>query len=265
MGNRDRIARRLPKGWSTVTNHCHSLIGRIWVIWNPGVVQFTVIDISLQAIHGTLTFDKAVVFVSIVYGSCDLRERRDLWANLTHHSTVAPGRPWIVLGDFDVSRYPREHTGNRLVSSKAMEEFELCIRKCEIEDLRQTGQFFTWNNKRTGAEAIAKKIDRALGNWWWFKEFSDIQAVFPPPGISDHSPCILPLQRPSIRGAGLSSTSMCGLPISPFWGWSGMYSRDSWRAPQWRLWVRSSGCSNLSLRSSTIDPSRTRPLFAPTL
>ncbi|GAV92873.1 LOW QUALITY PROTEIN: hypothetical protein CFOL_v3_36251, partial [Cephalotus follicularis] len=142
--------------WSTVTNHCHSLIGRIWVIWNPGVVQFTVIDISSQAIHGTLTFDKTVVFV--------------------------------------------EHSGNRLVSSKAMEEFEHCIRKCEIEDLRQTGQFFTWNNKRTGAEAIAKKIDRALGNWWWFKEFSDIQAEFLPPGISDHSPCFLPLQRPSIRG-----------------------------------------------------------------
>ncbi|GAV61623.1 hypothetical protein CFOL_v3_05150 [Cephalotus follicularis] len=39
-----------------------------------------------------------------------------------------------------------------------------------------------------------------MGNWCWLKDFSDLQAHFPPPGISDHSPCILPLQRSNSPG-----------------------------------------------------------------
>ncbi|GAV92699.1 hypothetical protein CFOL_v3_36077 [Cephalotus follicularis] len=75
-----------------------------------------------------------------------------------------------------------------------MSEFGDCIRKCEVEDLRQTGCFYTWNNKRAGVEAVSKKLDRALGNWGWFKEFNHVQAFFPTLGVSDHSPCILQLK-----------------------------------------------------------------------
>ncbi|GAV71955.1 hypothetical protein CFOL_v3_15444, partial [Cephalotus follicularis] len=103
-------------------------------------------------------------------------------------------------GDFNVSRYPREHSGDRPLLSKAMMEFDQCIRKCEVKDLRQTGHLFSWSNKRTGVGAVAKKIDRAMGNWLWLKECSDFQAHFPPPDISDHSPCILPFQRPNFPG-----------------------------------------------------------------
>ncbi|GAV78195.1 hypothetical protein CFOL_v3_21663 [Cephalotus follicularis] len=81
-----------------------------------------------------------------------------------------------------------------------MIEFERCIKKCEIEDLRQTRLFFSWSNKRAGGGAVAKKIDRAMDNWCWLKDFSDLQAHFPPPSISDHSPCILPLQRSNSPG-----------------------------------------------------------------
>ncbi|GAV58353.1 Exo_endo_phos domain-containing protein [Cephalotus follicularis] len=180
--NKDRVAQGLPRGWKSFTNHVHSLLGRIWVLWNPISVQFTVIDISPRAIHGSLIIGKSVLYVSIVYGSCDFREMRNLWENLIHHSSCFSGRPWVILGDFNVSRYPREHSGDRPLLSKAMVEFDQCIRKCEVEDLRQTGHLFSWSNKRTWDGAVAKKIDRAIGNWLWFKECSDFQAHFPPPG-----------------------------------------------------------------------------------
>ncbi|GAV68832.1 Exo_endo_phos domain-containing protein, partial [Cephalotus follicularis] len=138
--------------------------------------------------------------VSIVYGSCDYRERRNLWENLIQHSSYCSGKPWVILGDFNVSRFPREHSGDRPLFSKAMEEFDQCIRKREVEDLRKTGHLFSWSNKRTGAEVVAKKIDRAMGNWFWFKECSDFQAHFSPLGISDHSRCILPFQWPNFPG-----------------------------------------------------------------
>ncbi|GAV92663.1 hypothetical protein CFOL_v3_36041 [Cephalotus follicularis] len=82
-----------------------------------------------------------------------------------------------------------------------MREFGECIKKCELEDLRQIGMLYTWSNKRAGEGAVAKKIDRALGNWGWFNEYSQAQALFPPPGISDHSPCIIQVKKPSFTGS----------------------------------------------------------------
>ncbi|GAV67467.1 LOW QUALITY PROTEIN: hypothetical protein CFOL_v3_10972, partial [Cephalotus follicularis] len=128
--------------WKLITNHSQSLLGRIWILWNPSALQLK-------------------------------------------------SMPWIVIGDYNVSRWPNEHSGRRPVFSKAMSEFGDCIRKCEIQDLRQTGCFFSWSNKRVGDEAVSKKLDRAMGNWGWFKEFNHVQASFPTPGLSDHSPCIL--------------------------------------------------------------------------
>ncbi|GAV90321.1 LOW QUALITY PROTEIN: Exo_endo_phos domain-containing protein/DUF4283 domain-containing protein, partial [Cephalotus follicularis] len=188
--NKDKVARKIGRGWKLIANHS-SLLGRIWILWNPSAVQFTVEHISHQAIHGRLIVQGYEVFVSVVYGSCDYRERRELWANLVHLSSRLKSMPWIVIGDYNVSRWPNEHSGRRSVFSKAMSEFGDCIRKCEIEDLRQTGCFFSWSNKRVGDEAVSKKLDRATGNWGWFKEFNHVQASFPTPGLSDHSPCIL--------------------------------------------------------------------------
>ncbi|GAV88870.1 Exo_endo_phos domain-containing protein/DUF4283 domain-containing protein/zf-CCHC_4 domain-containing protein, partial [Cephalotus follicularis] len=134
-GNKDRVAKGLPSGLKSVTNHVHSLLGRIWVLWNLISVQFIVIDISPQAIHGSLIIGKTVFYVSFMYGSCDYREMRNLWENLIHHSSCFSSRPWVILGDFNVSRFPREHSGDRPLFSKAMVEFDQCIRKCEVEDL----------------------------------------------------------------------------------------------------------------------------------
>ncbi|GAV92701.1 LOW QUALITY PROTEIN: Exo_endo_phos domain-containing protein/DUF4283 domain-containing protein, partial [Cephalotus follicularis] len=199
--NKDSVARNLGRGWRVVTNHTHSLLGRIWISWNPREVQFTVGDISQQAIHGKLVIHGAVICVSIVYGSCDYRERRDLWADLVHQSQRARGMPWVILGDFNVSRWPHEQSGGRAVVSKAMKELGECIKKCELEDLRQMGMFFSWSNKRAGGEAVAKKIDRVMGNWGWFNDFGQMHALFPPPGISDHSPCIIQFKKPSFTGS----------------------------------------------------------------
>ncbi|GAV83750.1 LOW QUALITY PROTEIN: Exo_endo_phos domain-containing protein/DUF4283 domain-containing protein/UBN2 domain-containing protein, partial [Cephalotus follicularis] len=198
--NTDKVARKIGRGWRVAKNHSQSLLGRIWILWNPSVLQFTVEHISHQAIHGKMIFQEAEVYVSVVYGSCDYRERRDLWANLVHLSERLKSTPWVIFGDFNVSRSPNEHSGGRPVLSKAMREFGECIKKCELEDLRQAGCFFSWSNKRAGVEAVSKKLDRAMGNWG-FKEFNHVQALFPTPGISDHSPCIIQFKKARLSGS----------------------------------------------------------------
>ncbi|GAV92710.1 hypothetical protein CFOL_v3_36088 [Cephalotus follicularis] len=69
-----------------------------------------------------------------------------------------------------------------------MEEFNNVIRTAEFEDLKTTGLKYTWSNMRSGSAALSKKLDRALGNWEWFKAFGDSYAHTYNQGISDHAP-----------------------------------------------------------------------------
>ncbi|GAV75836.1 Exo_endo_phos domain-containing protein [Cephalotus follicularis] len=148
--NKVRVARGLVKGWSCVRNHKDLLLGRIWVLWNPGLVKFKVADISHQAIHGELVGAGYSVGVSVVYGDCSYIARRELWKELEAKVGRFSTKPWIICGDFNVSRYPHEHSGGRGSFSIAMKEFESCIQKCELEDIRQSGRVFTSDNKRLG-------------------------------------------------------------------------------------------------------------------
>ncbi|GAV84576.1 LOW QUALITY PROTEIN: hypothetical protein CFOL_v3_28020, partial [Cephalotus follicularis] len=111
--------------------------------------------------------------------------RRTLWDDLIYCANRFKHEPWAVLGEFNVT-YGAEHSSsNRMI--KAMKEFNNAIN-AELEDLKVTGFHFTWNNMRMGTEAVLKKLDRALGNWQWFRFTGDSFAQFHPPGISDHSP-----------------------------------------------------------------------------
>ncbi|GAV92610.1 hypothetical protein CFOL_v3_35988 [Cephalotus follicularis] len=82
-----------------------------------------------------------------------------------------------------------------------MEEFNSAIRSVELEDLRSTGFKFTWNNMRSGLAAISKKLDRALGNWEWFRIFGDSYAHTYNQGISDHAPISIQM-RQQVQTAG---------------------------------------------------------------
>ncbi|GAV77375.1 hypothetical protein CFOL_v3_20846 [Cephalotus follicularis] len=129
--NKERISRRLFRGWKSVTNHSQFLLGRIWILWNPSSVQFTVISVSNQVIHVRLVIEDTDVYVSIIYGSYDYKEKRDLWSNHIHHSIKFSDKPWAIHGDFNVSRFPFGHSGVRLVLCKMMKEFKVCISKCD--------------------------------------------------------------------------------------------------------------------------------------
>ncbi|GAV61081.1 Exo_endo_phos domain-containing protein [Cephalotus follicularis] len=124
----------------------------------------------------------------------DRNARLTLWDDLVHCAYRFKDEPWVVLGDFNVTRYGSEHSTSCRVT-KAMQEFNNAIMKAELEDLRGAGFHFTWNNMRVGSSAISKKLDRALGNWNWFKMMGDTYAQYHPPGISDHSPVSIQLRQ----------------------------------------------------------------------
>ncbi|GAV79557.1 LOW QUALITY PROTEIN: Exo_endo_phos domain-containing protein [Cephalotus follicularis] len=166
--------------WNFCLNHNASLIGRIVVIWDPTHMQ--------------------EVFISFVYGMCDSRTRKHLWAYLLYCANRFRKSPWILVEDFNVTRCSHEIALSDRIT-KPLEEFNSSIRAVELEDLKTTGLNFTWNNMRSGPTTISKKLDRALGNWQWFKCFRDSYVHVHNAGISDHSPLSIQLMQ-KVRTVG---------------------------------------------------------------
>ncbi|GAV92140.1 Exo_endo_phos domain-containing protein [Cephalotus follicularis] len=164
-------------------------------MWDPAHIVFESLFVSEQAIHGKVRLPNELeVCVSFIYGLCDSGARKSLWYDIIYCSNQFKNVPWILLGDFNVTRFCHEHSVNCRVT-EAMEDFNSAIRTAELEDLRSTGLSFTWNNMRCGAAAISKKLDRAMGNWKWFNCFGDSFAHYLNPGISDHSPISIQLMQ----------------------------------------------------------------------
>lgn len=87
-------------------------------------------------------------------------------------------------------RRPEEKLYGNFLDNMSMEFNDMC-NDGGLEDLRYGGSFFTWGNKTNGERRILCKLDRALINDAWIRNFVDSNALFQPPSISDHSSCIV--------------------------------------------------------------------------
>ncbi|GAV90982.1 Exo_endo_phos domain-containing protein, partial [Cephalotus follicularis] len=117
------------------------------------------------AIHGhAILSNNTCIHVSFVYRLCNREARKSLWDELSHCAGKNRNEPWVVLGDFNVTRFGSEHASSSTIT-KAMMDFNKAVLAAELEDLMSTCR-----------------------NWQWFKSLGDTYAHFHPPGISDHSP-----------------------------------------------------------------------------
>ncbi|GJR55416.1 hypothetical protein Tco_1405937 [Tanacetum coccineum] len=142
--------------WSSNASLC-SKGCRIILGWNKDVVDALIISQTSQAVH-TKLIHKA-----------DLREMRHLWTDLGFHKTVVRGKPWILLGDFNVALN--------------MED--------SLTDINSSGLQYTWNQKPKGKGGTLKKLDRVMGNIDFVDMFPGAYAIFQPYRISDHPPAVL--------------------------------------------------------------------------
>ncbi|GAV63771.1 Exo_endo_phos domain-containing protein [Cephalotus follicularis] len=185
------------KFWEYTTNHAVSEQGRIWVVWDPSILKFEVAHMTEQDVHGKAVLaNGSFVHLSFIYGLCDYRSRRDLWKDLIFISQSIAHAPWLILGDFNVSRYPQDQLHGLPRFSKAMSESNECLNAIEVDDIGRVGRHFTWSNKTVGNVVVNKKLDRVLGNWGWHKVFNHSCALFHNPGVSDHTPVSVTLSDP---------------------------------------------------------------------
>lgn len=97
------------------------------------------------------------------YGDNCPSKRESLWADLASSAASFGGSPWLVIGDFNAIRRRNERLGGSTEWQSWMDDLDNYIVQSDLDDLRFSGQLYTWCNRREG-DTIVRKLDRALVN-----------------------------------------------------------------------------------------------------
>ncbi|XP_010507487.1 PREDICTED: uncharacterized protein LOC104784120 [Camelina sativa] len=197
-----KFVNNLLPGWCFDENYGFSDLGKIWIMWDPSV-QVVVLSKSLQMVTSEVLLPEAKdkIIVSIIYASNDEGQRKELWAELVSitNSQLMLNKPWIVLGDFNQTLNPDEHSSPATLNvDPKTRDFRDCLLEADLSDMTFKGSTFTWWNK-SKTRLIAKKLDRVLVNSHWFTVYPASFAVFGEPGFSDHASCGVTLDTGTIK------------------------------------------------------------------
>ena len=199
---KDRIFNSILPGWRLFHNYDHALLGRIWICGNPEKVSIDVIHSMDQAMlcHITALKDNYSFRCSAVYASNNYIDRRVLWRHLLWCDPLVGHNPWLVIGDFNTTRFVNEKSGGNMMNDTAMNDFHECLFSLELEDVPFLGPIFTLMNCREGVNFIATKLDRCLQNECCLDMFPNALAEVLQLGLSDHCPLVTSLNvRPDPR------------------------------------------------------------------
>ncbi|XP_074283670.1 uncharacterized protein LOC141608207 [Silene latifolia] len=187
----NKVRNNICSGWAICTNNSAAKGGRIWLLWDPGLFDVDIIDISAQTIHTKVLSrgDQKQFYFTSVYGYNKLAQRSELWKSLGHYSDQIDG-PWIVGGDFNNVLQPLERIGSDVTLAE-IRPFQQCLLHCDLTDIKAIGSYYTWNNKHDVDTRVYNRIDRCLINADWMNVYPDSYAFFMPEGEFDHCPCVI--------------------------------------------------------------------------
>ncbi|XP_043697449.1 uncharacterized protein LOC122648282, partial [Telopea speciosissima] len=165
---------------------------RIWLGWDPSCFNVEEIQKTKQFINAKVSImgTAGSFLCTIVYALNTVAERKDLWEDVGSLAS-AIATPWAVLGDFNVIRNHNEKIGGDPVRFEAIDDFNTFIEDSGLIDLKWKGEAMTWNNRQSGDARICCKLDRVMVNLAWMDVFRTSEAIFHPPGLSDHSPVVV--------------------------------------------------------------------------
>ncbi|XP_074301572.1 uncharacterized protein LOC141632972 [Silene latifolia] len=185
----NNVASNVCYGWNYVTNTSEHPGGRIWILGKGSSVVVDVLEMSEQYIHTRVRMvqNGTVFLATFIYAFNKIEHMVPLWTAIDR---LSGNGPWIVLGDFNNVLYANERLG-KAVSDEEMLPFQSTVARCDLQDMKTSGAFFTWNNKQPSETRIFSMIDRVLVNSDWLALWSDWMAHYQPEGTFDHCPCIV--------------------------------------------------------------------------
>ncbi|GJV71496.1 RNA-directed DNA polymerase, eukaryota, reverse transcriptase zinc-binding domain protein [Tanacetum coccineum] len=155
--------------WSWYSNMEKSERGcRIAVGWNEDNVNVMIIHSSQQSILCLIVVkeSKSKFYCCFVYAANLGKDRRSLWKELVQYKKFIDDKPWVLLGDWNVSLHLEDHSEGGSCKTNDMIEFHECFEQIEVEDLNSSGVHFTWVQSRQDPNSgILKKIDKSAGQY----------------------------------------------------------------------------------------------------
>ena len=133
----------------------------LWVLWKIEEADIDLLAATKQEIHATVKVccSNLTWFISAIYASPRLAERRLVWSNLSEIAKLH-NHPWLMLGDFnEILSSEDKYGGNHINLNRAL-EFKACLDNCNFLDLGFSGPKFTWTNKRPISSLILERLDR---------------------------------------------------------------------------------------------------------
>ena len=95
---------------------------------------------------------------------------------------------WCIGGDFNVIRFPNEHSREGRLSS-SMRRFSEVLDELALRDLPLQGGPYTWSGGLNGQSR--SRLDRFLISEEWENHFSGVSQCTLPRPVSDHFPILL--------------------------------------------------------------------------
>ncbi|KAK3172172.1 hypothetical protein Dsin_032509 [Dipteronia sinensis] len=129
--------------------------GKIWVFWKDNI-QLEVAGSSNQCLTVLMFEDSGSLLTTFVYAKCSQIKRRELWEQLY-----------------------------------AMAEFNECINRCGLLDLRFEGRQLYWCNGHQGLARSWAKLDRVLIDNEFVAKYGDAKACLLNRNTSNHAPILL--------------------------------------------------------------------------
>ncbi|XP_043696949.1 uncharacterized protein LOC122647653 [Telopea speciosissima] len=165
---------------------------RIWLGSDPSFFNVEEIQKTKQFIHAKVSImgTAGSFLCTIVYALNTVVGQKDLWEDVGSLAS-AIATLWAILGDFNVIRNHNEKIGGDPVRFEAIDDFNTFIEDSGLIDLKWKGEAMTWNNRQSGDARIRCKLDRVMVNLAWMDVFITSEAIFHPPGLSDHSPVVV--------------------------------------------------------------------------
>ncbi|XP_020674999.1 uncharacterized protein LOC110094176 [Dendrobium catenatum] len=173
---------------------CHNFnlsnSGRIWIKWDPLLIQFNPTHFTTQLISDELHRGLDLLCVlSVIYASNSPTDRIQLWDKIGEIGTHITSY-WLIFGDFKCCLHAEEKFGGSSLLASHLWDFNSLAFDLGLLDLASTGLKYTWFNQRAN-ERIHLKLDRMLINDKWLESFSRSYYEVLSPSCSDHSPIVL--------------------------------------------------------------------------
>ena len=180
-----------------LNNYNSTANGRIWVSWNPNVLDVKPIASSAQAIHCevvTLVSSECFNFV-VVYAFNTLEQRKELWNVIADAS--AHNSNLLIGGDFNNVLLVDDRLNGNPVTQHEIQDIADCLLRNSLAEVRTIGDYYTWCNNQDSGDRIYSKIDRFIVDTSWLQKFSNAVGEVLPKGVSDHCPISMDMSCPA--------------------------------------------------------------------